>query len=511
LVRSYPWIALFVLILLGVSSVGAEEIVVHGSNQLEYSVSSDAERDSTVPKEIFEDWLDMDIRLGRVLVGFRYEAFQPHELSPDSVREGFVQRYGQVEFDHGGVRAGNFYEIFGRGLLFRSYEDRAVRIDGNMDGVLVWGGMGRVSAKAISGRMRDVETDERSDLLRGADVELAAGGGIRLGGSYLIQSSENPNRQGYVPSPAPRHVEAIGGRLSYGHDYFDVYYEGGRLNRLFLTSEDRARGRSYDDVRGTGHYAAVSVYPMVGFALTAEYKEYERFRFQPIGSSGTDYNNPPAVTRETAYTLISRHPHFLDPDDEKGFQVEAVITPLEGATLTLNRAETDRLDGERYFHEWYGEWRQQIGERYELALAYDHLEDEESGTVNHTPVAEFEYFSGGEWSVRGEYQFQETDDDLGVTRNHLFLAEFHPNWDLALSLVGEHATFRDPVLLPGGIVSSEVRKDDFLYGQVDYFFAQAHHISLMVGKRRAGFVCVGGICRFEPEFEGVELKLVSTF
>jgi hypothetical protein len=46
---------------------------------------------------------------------------------------------------------------------------------------------------------------------------------------------------------------------------------------------------------------------------------------------------------------------------------------------------------------------------------------------------------------------------------------------------------------------------------MDWFFSPQHHLTLMVGRRRAGFVCVGGVCRFEPQFEGVEFRLVSTF
>ncbi|MFH1681297.1 MAG: DUF6029 family protein [Candidatus Eisenbacteria bacterium] len=503
--------AFAVLLALVPLSHATEVVTVQGQNQLEYSLSGEADRDSTTPKEIFENWLDADIRFDRFLVGFRYEAFLPHELGTDSLRQGIVQRYAQAEYPSGGVRAGNFYEIFGRGLLFRSYEDRSIRIDGNMDGVLLWGEKGRFRAKAFGGRMREIETDERTAVLRGADLGADVGRGLGIGGSYLIQSAENPNAAGHVPPPGPRHVEVFGGRLSFIHDRFDVYYEGGRLNRLYLTSADRARGVTYDDLRGTGHYGALSLYPTAGLSVTAEYKEYERFRFRPVGSQGTDYNNPPAATRETGYTLISRHPHQLDANDERGFQVEAVAAPLGGTTITLSRAETDRLNGNPFFHEWYAEWRQEIGEKYSVAAVYDYIRDEETGTKNHTPVFEAGYHPGGEWSVRSEYQFQRSKVDLGTERNHLALLEFHATYDLVFSAVGEHAASIEPSVDPDGLPCSREKMDDFLYGQVDWFLSQQHHLSLMAGKRRAGFVCVGGVCRFEPEFEGFEFRLVSAF
>jgi hypothetical protein len=38
-----------------------------------------------------------------------------------------------------------------------------------------------------------------------------------------------------------------------------------------------------------------------------------------------------------------------------------------------------------------------------------------------------------------------------------------------------------------------------------------HDATLFVGSRQGGFICIGGRCRWEPEFEGVELKLFSHF
>jgi len=487
---------------------GAPAVDIHALNQLEYSVNTDEGRNPAKPKEILEEWLDVDVRFERALIGFRYEAFQPHELRADSAREGIVQRYAAFDWENGSIRVGNFYEIFGRGLLFRSYEDRAIRIDSNMEGVLLTGRVARLAGKAFSGRIREVETDRRTDVLRGADLEGDVGGGARVGASYLILSSEAPGTAG---AAEPRHEEVVGGRASFARDWFDASVEAGRINRLYIRPEDliptpsRPNPRTYDDLRGTGFYGSLGLYPLSGVAVTAEYKDYDEFRFQPVNSSGTDYNNPPALTRETSYTLLSRHPHILSPNDEKGFQVEAVVTPSPGTTITLNRSETNEQDGDLAFHEWFAEVRRPIGERVEAALVYDFIEDAESETKNRTPVIEIEYHPEGERSLRGEYQFQDTETArLGKSSTHFALVECHVNLDLTFSVVGEHAGFLDPV-------SREGAKDDFVYAQADYHLTPNHFLSVTVGKRRAGYICVGGICRFEPEFEGVEARFVTSF
>lgn len=505
------------LLLIALPAAGSDPVSVHGVNQFEYSVSNDAERDSTVPKEILEDWLDVDFHFDRVMVGFRYETFQPHELGPDSARAGFTQRYTQIKYSDGGIRAGNFYGIFGRGLLFRSYEDRGVRIDGNMDGIYLWGTRGDFSGKAFSGRMRDISTDTRTDILRGADMEWNPGFGVTAGGSYIIQASRNPNDLNFTPDPEPRHVEACGGRASYTHDFFDVYYEAGRINRLYratATERKYVEDRTPDDelgddfnyndyLRGTGHYGAVNLFPMDGLALTVEWKRYYQFALHSLTSPGTLYNNSPAVMRETGYTLISRHARDLDADDEQGYQVEALYSPRMGTCFTLSNAKAERLNGKNLFKEWYLEIDQEIGDSYSLVAIYDYTE-EANGTEIHTPILEVEYYPGYGWSLRGEYQYQESKGTpVGlphemVERNHFGLLEYFPNMDVAFIVAGERFSNLDGT-------------EHTFFGQVDYYWSGEQHISVMVGERREGKVCAGGVCRYEPAFKGVEVKLVSSF
>jgi Family of unknown function (DUF6029) len=476
----------------------ANELSIHALNQLEYSLSSDDERPPILPRESFEDWLDVDVRYRGALLGFRYTAFQPldrrEEGTPDLVDEGITQRYAAFEFGSSGVRGGNFYELFGKGMLFRAYEDRSIRIDTNMDGVLVWASRGPIAGKAFSGRMGPRENDLRTPVLRGADIEVRPAGPIVVGGSYLTNSTPDP--RDLVPAPDPRHVEAVGGRIGFSHDVFDVYFDAGRLNDLFAVET------------GRGYYGSLtlfppldrsplSVLPIAGLGLTGEYKNYEDFRF-------LNYNNPPAATREPTYTLLSRHPYVLNPDNEKGYLVEAVITPRLGSTLTITRSETDRQNGAAYFEEWFAEYKTGLGDAFEVTLVYDFIRNVENAVKDYTPIAEVQYAPGGEWSLRSEYQFQITDRGEVDETTHMGLLEYNVSPDLSFSVVGEMADIFDPV-------SRETDWESFGFGQVDYHITDEHFLSVTAGKRREGYICVGGICRYEPQFEGIEGKLVTTF
>ncbi len=49
------------------------------------------------------------------------------------------------------ITAGNFYKLFGRGMILKSYEDRNIRIDNNLLGVKVEGNYLGFSLTALSG------------------------------------------------------------------------------------------------------------------------------------------------------------------------------------------------------------------------------------------------------------------------------------------------------------------------------------------------------------------------
>lgn len=45
--------------------------------------------------------------------------------------------------------------------------------------------------------------------------------------------------------------------------------------------------------------------------------------------------------------------------------------------------------------------------------------------------------------------------------------------------------------------------------QFGYKLGNHSDLSLLVGTRQAGNICIGGICRYEPAFQGVELKILT--
>ena len=77
------------------------------------------------------------------------------------------------------LRVGHFYGLFGRGLVFAAYEDRFIRIDTVLDGLLASTTLGRFSGTVLSGRPSVREENVRAfdgsfDLGRSTEAAFPA-------------------------------------------------------------------------------------------------------------------------------------------------------------------------------------------------------------------------------------------------------------------------------------------------------------------------------------------------
>ncbi len=106
--------------------------------------------------------------------GVRYESYL-NALQGFDTRykgNGFGFRYATYTKDNLTVTAGNFYDQFGSGLIFRSYEERTLGVDNAMDGL-------RLKYRPISGLyLKGFIAKQRfffgqgEGIVRGADAEI---------------------------------------------------------------------------------------------------------------------------------------------------------------------------------------------------------------------------------------------------------------------------------------------------------------------------------------------------
>ena len=176
-----PWALPLAVVLVGAAGFAPAgparaEVDWRGGNHLEYALEREGGR------EILEDWFDLEWSSGDLAAAIRYEIFQPHELSPDSVRQGLSFKSLSYSGRIVSITAGNFYALWGRGLALRAYEDRGVRRDSNLEGIRVDLAEGPADLSFLSGRALD-QNGKRPDLLPGLDANVEPRGFLRRGRS----------------------------------------------------------------------------------------------------------------------------------------------------------------------------------------------------------------------------------------------------------------------------------------------------------------------------------------
>ncbi len=429
-------------------------------------------------RQILEDWADLNYQLKAFKFGLRYEINHPPDPfifdKTDLVDEyAFTYRYMQYRWKKMNFTLGNYYEMFGRGLTLRTYEDRNLRVDNNLDG-FKFGYKGRkLRTKIIVGKMRD-KYNRRKDMLYGLDGEIKPLKGLHLGGSYLRQENDKKEAGSMWAS-----------RVNYSRSWWDFYGE--------LARPDWTDKYSY--------YTAVNL-AFEKISITMEYKDYDHLSFS--NSYDSEYNAAPSLSREHSFSLLNRHPHALNLNNEKGYQIEAAITPWEMWEVIVNHSKTSSHENQILFSEWYAQAHLDYHQNFEIygAIAWS----EDISTENITPLVDGSFNLSDRDQLHISYQHQHTTNKINLSEfdNEFILMEFSRSPGFSAALVGE---WTNEDQLPNW----QKDKNYWLYGTLSFNFWENQRVSILYGSRKEGFVCVGGVCRYEPEFNGLEIKINNRF
>lgn len=456
------------------------------NSRLEYSYSTESER------EIVENWLDTAYTRDRLTLGALLDARQPAEEG-DRANE-LRHRFAEYRGDGVAVRAGHFYGMFGRGLLFAAREDRTLRIDTALDGLLVRANGEGWRAAAFTGAPRALDLD-----VRGLDVEVDPLAGGSLGATAMTWAGPaTPVRDG-----ALLRDYAVSGRASLVRGGASAYAEFASQRTWGYDGAG-----SWNDLWGHGFYAgaAGAAGPL---SLSGEVMDYHRFAILDGADGRTTLNNPPSLTREHLYNLLNRNPYLRDADDERGWQAEAAWAGPRGWGALLNTSRIENQNDVRHFREHYAQVQREDLGPFMLRAGLDlrdvfskGLQRDETFT---TLVGEAFWHATAEnsWSLKAEHQHVEDTGTphggLGEFDRQFFTLEYARAglWTLSAMLETNN---------------KYAAQREFLEGAGPYPAFQAVRtlqdgslLSLWAGKRLGGYVCAGGVCKYEPAFEGVEL------
>jgi len=477
--------------------------------------------------------------------GFRYEAYLPPLLGyPTGYKgQGIWYRYANYKKDQFEITIGSFYEQFGQGMIFRTYEERTLGYDNAMDGfrvrinpykgIYIKGvyGTQRYFWSHSPGTVRGVDGEIMlNELLDSAlaDKKLK----VTIGGSF-ISKYEDPSSVVYV---LPANVGTWGGRINLQHgESFNFYSE------YVYKINDPSRDNGYIYKPGQG-FLMQSGYATKGFGITVAVKYIDNMSYRSKRDEGLanvliNYN--PALTKPHTYNLAATlYPYASQLNGEFALQGEMTYKIKKGTslggkygtTITVNFSQASSIDTvayasatdtmklgyeskffsrgtDLYFQDFNVEIRRKINDKFKFVLMYMNvIYDKEVVQVKpgadqiyaHIGVIDFNWKINKKHNIRFETQALITDQDHQDWVTGLVEYTVSPNWFAAALIQYNYGN------------DLEYDRDKYPFYSLGYING-SNRITIGYGKQRAGLFCVGGVCRVVPASSGFTVSVTSSF
>ncbi|MFB0903396.1 MAG: DUF6029 family protein [Nonlabens sp.] len=477
---------------------------------------------------------------GKFTAGAQYEMYQPSPLL------GYFPGYDDnaiatyfANFRHKGldITAGNFYDQFGSGLIYRSWEDHTLGVDNSIKGIRVnYQFTDYLEATGFAGNQR--AAFELSDgTIQGFNTELDLGTAldldtsINLGASYV-------GRYQQTTSPDPDFPATVNAYSIRSDVYFDAFNVG--FEYVYKDPDFNLGNNSVSNYSDGQALLFTAGYAIPGLGINALFRTLENMGFysdreeQGNAFLQQTINFIPGYTKQSSYAVSNIYVYapqaLLSIADEKageiGGQIDVVYTADKGSllggkngiTFSLNYANwggidavydqtTNQYEGsffsrsDRYFEEISLEVYKKLTDDFSIkgtgTRTYYDGRIIEGGTfvLNGTAlVADFLYELDKGRSVRLDIQHLSADADRG-------------NW-AATTL--EYA-FSSSLSIYAADLYNYDETDIHYYSAGGSYTKGRSRIAVNYGRQRGGLICVGGVCRFVPENTGFTLNISTNF
>ncbi len=450
---------------------------------------------------------------------------------------GLPHFYVKGRYKNAELTLGSFYEQFGSGFIFRTYEERSLGIDNSLQGARLsyrpWDG---VAVKILTGRQRRYWKHNDS-WLTGGDIEWNIDKWLKvlqkhetyamIGFSY-INKYEKENVVMTDPTHRlrlPRYVNAFDVRMRVQHRSLNV------LAEMAMKTQDPSNDNGY--IYRNGYVAMLSgSYSKRGMSLLLQAKRSTNMTLRSSrGMEGTSsfINHLPAFTVEHTYTLPALYPYATRPDGEWAYQAAGAYTFPKGSMLggkygtlvkmnfshvhSISKSEdggrgTDgygssfwRWGASTYYQDIDVQVEKRLGKDTRLNLMYMNQRYNQTVIEGHGGMLNSHIF------VTDVKQRLARKTTLRVEGQYLFSKDGDKDWAFALAelSLAPHWMFTLSDLYNLG--NTHVH---YYQGFVTYS-GGAHRLQLGYGRTRAGYNCSGGVCRYIPATKGLTLSYNYNF
>jgi hypothetical protein len=503
------------------------------------------------------DYLKVDYSIGRFSAGVQVDGYLPglygydfyDFCQRDSKLNMFLSKYVQWEGDNWGVRVGDLFDQFGNGYIFRAYEDRALGFNNSLAGARVhYNYNNMVSFKALAGLPRLYDVRSKSTVW-GADLSLSisdmAGwnnGIIGVEASYVGRYQKDASVLFLDKAVENDIVNMVSGRLNFEIAGFSLRGEyAAKLNDDIYNPMYRAAKGNVINIDLGYNYKRFSA--SVTFRRQENMTTFIEYRPMGIGG-GNSMTYLPLLTRQHTYSLANLNPYrgsSVHTGGEVGGQIDLYyslrnpkargkywnfhanfsmfntldhVNPMTGIEMDSRNVWIDaNFDVERQWNRQlkttflysFQRWDEEIN-HYDGAHAHY--------CRSHIFVGDVTYKFNKKHSMRAELQYLASNDYEGdwvaatLEYNLAPMFSFYVSdmWNCEKMQDGAYGNyFMD-------INTYEWRHELLHYYQVGASFTyKSFRAQLSYGRNRAGYVCSGGVCRFQPAYTGVNLAMTLSF
>ncbi|WP_298221399.1 DUF6029 family protein [Flavobacterium sp.] len=497
------------------------------------------------------NYLFLNLKYKNWSAGIQGESYEDQALlnyNPKFDKSDVATYFVQYKNEKIDLTAGYFYEQFGSGLLYRSWEDRALGINNALrGGRVIFKPASYFTLKSIYGRQRtgfDVSEGE----IYGVDAEVVLSELFHFENTELSFGLTYVGREEAIAIANPKYnslTNGFAGRMDFNHKgfYFSTEYD--------IKSKDavvEVKEQVEHDFIKPGNALLVNMgYSKKGFGLDGTFRRLENMGFfSERNAKGNAFNDRimnfvPSLTRQHHYNLANIYVYQAQPNvilaDETllktgeiggqldvfyNFKKETALGGKYGTKVAVNVSNWNALGGKfylpkkdyntdffgfgkKYFSDYNIEITKKWSQKWQSAFTYINqyynkkLIEETYGLVKTNILgAEATYKFTDSKSVRmvGEHMWADTDKK---------------NWaasTVEFNLNSKYSFFASDMYNYGND-DSEMRNHYYNVGGA--FRQKSTRIALNYGRQRGGLVCVGGVCRIVPESSGISLSLNTTF
>lgn len=424
------------------------------------------------------------------------------------------------EFNKLTATAGYIYDQIGTGIIFRSYEDRGLLIDNALVGMrLKYDLKDNIFVRGFVGQQKNV-FERFLPIIKGAALEgnfilndkIYLSPGIGVMNRTLDKSSMDdivntinsfPVEDRFIPK-YNTYAFSFYNNLSVGAFSWDV-------EAAYKTEEgiNNINGKLINR-DGTVVYSSLT-YAQRGIAVNVMGKRTENFvlRTSPSETQANAgmINWQPIMAQIRPQRVISRYMPASQDLSEQSFNVNVDLMPHDDYLFNVSYEHINTIDNIKLFREVLIESgiRSIPNTILELGVHYMHYNQDyyqnKPGVPMVkalTPYAELTYSFNAIHSGKFQFQYMDTKQDYG---SWLFAGvEYSIASKFAIALSDMY-----------NIQPTKGNDKKHYYNVFLSYIQGAHRFSIAWVKQVEGINCTGGVCRYEPAFNGLKVNVVSSF